>query len=108
MLAEPRRPAERRGAPPAERADRAVDEPLVAGAHVVGPDAEPLGRAGAQALDERVGLLGEAEQRVPLSSLGRSSASDRLPAFAAKNITLQPCANSGPTSAPSAARICVQ
>ena len=55
-------PGERAVAP--ERADRAVDEALVAGAQLVGAEAEALGGAGPQALDEDVRLLGEPVEHV--------------------------------------------
>ena len=42
----------------------AVDELRVPGEAGVGPDAEPLGHAGPEALDERIGLLDEREHRL--------------------------------------------
>ena len=39
----------------------AVHEPRVAGEARVGADAEPLGHAGPEALDQRVGLLDQAQ-----------------------------------------------
>ncbi len=48
----------------------AVDEPRVAGETVVGAEAEPLGDAGAVALEEDVGLLDEGERgREPVGVL---------------------------------------
>ena len=57
----------------------AVDELRVAGEADVGPDAEPLGHAGPEALDERVGLLDEREHG--LDAVGRLEVdADRAPA----------------------------
>ena len=107
----------------AERADRAVDEPRVArSAASSGPKPCLLGRARPEALDEHVRAVGEPEQR-PRGPRGspRSTASERLPAFEARNIAPSPSTNGRPqarawspasgstltTSAPSAASSCV-
>ncbi len=58
----PRFAGERAGV--AVRAERAVDEPRVAVAEDVRAEPELLGEAGAQALEEHVGAVGEAQERV--------------------------------------------
>jgi hypothetical protein len=50
--------------PPAVRADRAVHEACVTGAHRLGPEPEPFGEARPQTLEEHVGLIGEAEHNL--------------------------------------------
>ena len=52
-----------------------------------GPEAQPLGRPGPEALHRDVGAVGEPQQRLePLPATPRSRASERLPALAEKNI----------------------
>ena len=113
---------ERAGA--AVRADRAVDEPRVARADRLRAEPELLGEPGAQALEEDVGAVGQPEQRLARrAGRGARAPSERLPAFAERNIVPSPFQNGGPqarpsspvsgrstltTSAPSAARICAQ
>ena len=48
----------------AERADRAVDEPLVPRAERVRAEPEPLRRPGPHRLDEDVGAVDEPQQRL--------------------------------------------
>ena len=57
----------------------AVDELRVAGEARVGAEAEPLGDAGPEALDQRVGLLDEREHRLDAVGLLQVDA-DRAPA----------------------------
>ena len=53
-----------------EGGDGAIDEPRVARPHRLGTDAEPFHHAGAKGLDENVGPLGQAQQRLaPLLGL---------------------------------------
>ena len=57
----------------------AVDELRVAGEAHVGAEAEPLGHAGPEALDQRVGLLDEAQHRLDAVGVLQVDA-DRAPA----------------------------
>ena len=109
---------------PAERADRAVDEPRVPRAQRLAAEPVPLRRArrASTGRRRRRRSTSRSSASCPRSSL-KSSASERFDAFAAKNITLPPSKNRGPqarassprrgcstltTSAPSAPRISVQ
>ena len=44
---------------------RRVDEPRIAGQHLVGTEAEPLQDAGPETLDQHVGVVEQAEQDLP-------------------------------------------
>ena len=60
----------------------------------LGVEPELRGKTGAEALDEHVRRIDEAQQDI--RSFRRSSASDRLPAFIARNSALSPVTNGGP------------
>ena len=52
-----------------ERADRAIDNARIAGAHGVIADAEPIDRAGTEGLDEHVRGLAQRQQRLALRGI---------------------------------------